>query len=70
MNIQYYISTNDGLAQFSWNETNMVVNQKLESDILINMALAITSLFIISVNSSVIYWMVNKVGMIKDSKKI
>ena len=49
------------MSQFSWNETNIIVNLKhSHSDILFNILIAIASLFIMSVNVSVIYWMVNK----------
>ena len=54
------------LSQFSWNETNIILYQKLESDILFNVAIAFASLFITSVNVSVIYWLVNKTRTFVD----
>ena len=55
------------MSQFSWNETNIIVNHKHpNSDILFNVAVAVASLFIMSVNGSVMYWMVNKTRTLVD----
>ena len=43
-----------------------MVNQKLEGDILLNVVIVVAFIFIISVNASVISWLVNKTRTLVD----
>ena len=67
MTIKSNLSPNPyALSEFSWNETNTMINQKLEGDIVLNVAIVMASLFIIFVNASIMSWLVNKTRTLVD----
>ena len=59
--------TNDYLAQLSWNDTNIAINQEEEGGVVLNVMVATAAIFVVAVNCWVLYFMCGQTRTLVDN---